>query len=73
MNKNSFKNKEELIEISFKKGFEKLNSKILLEDDFNKLRGTNLRTIKNLISHYQITNNKDPQKLYINKFIFQKR
>ena len=73
VNKNSFKNKEELIEISFKKGFEKLNSKILLEDDFNKLRGTNLRTIKNLISHYQITNNKDSSKNSILINLFFKR
>ena len=31
VNKNTFKNKEELINIAFKKGFEKLNNKILLE------------------------------------------
>jgi len=30
INKNTFKNKEELINIAFRKGFEKLNSKILL-------------------------------------------
>ena len=34
VNKNTFKNKEELINIAFKKGFEKLNSKILLEKDY---------------------------------------
>ena len=32
VNKNTFKNKEELINIAFKKGFEKLNNKILLEE-----------------------------------------
>ena len=62
VNKNTFKNKEELIDISFKKGFEKLNSKILLEEDFNKLKGTSLRTIKNLISHYQIVKNNENSK-----------
>ena len=59
INKNSFKNKEELINIAFKKGFEKLNSKILLEKDFIKTKNTNLRIIKNLISHYQIVKNND--------------
>ncbi len=59
INKNSFKNKEELINIAFKKGFEKLNSKILLEKDFIKTKDTNLRIIKNLISHYQIVKNND--------------
>ena len=59
INKNSFKNKEELINIAFKKGFEKLNSKILLEKDFVKTKNTNLRIIKNLISHYQIVKNND--------------
>ena len=32
INKNDYKNKDELINIAFKKGFEKLNSKILLEE-----------------------------------------
>ena len=59
VNKNAFKNKEELINIAFKKGFEKLNSKILLEKDFKRLKNTNLRNIKNLVSHYQIVKNKD--------------
>ncbi len=54
VNKNSYKNKEELINIAFKKGFEKLNNKILLEEDYLKIKNTSLRTIKNLVSHYQI-------------------
>ena len=54
VNKNTFKNKEELINIAFKKGFEKLNSKILLEKDYYKIKDTSLRTIRNLVSHYQI-------------------
>ncbi len=59
VNKNSFKNKEELINIAFKKGFEKLNSKILLEDDYIKIKNTSLGNIKNLVSHYQIVKNED--------------
>ena len=38
VNKNSFKNKEELINIAFRKGFEKLNNKILLEKDYIKTK-----------------------------------
>ena len=34
INKNAYKNKEELINIAFRKGFEKLNNKILLERDY---------------------------------------
>ena len=36
VDKNTYKNKEELINIAFKKGFEKLNYKILLEKDYAK-------------------------------------
>ena len=61
VNKNSFKNKEELINIAFKKGFEKLNSKILLEKDFTQTKNTSLRVIKNLVSHYQIVKNNNEE------------
>ena len=61
VNKNSFKNKEELINIAFKKGFEKLNSKILLEKDFTLTKNTSLRVIKNLVSHYQIVKNNNEE------------
>ncbi len=57
VNKDSFKNKEELINIAFKKGFEKLNNKILLEKDYTNTKSTSLRIIKNLVSHYQIVKN----------------
>ena len=45
VNKNSFKNKEELINIAFKKGFEKLNSKILLEDDYIKIKNMRMHDL----------------------------
>ena len=61
VNKDSFKNKEELINIAFKKGFEKLNSKILLEKDFTQTKNTSLRVIKNLVSHYQIVKNNNEE------------
>ncbi len=59
VNKNTYKNKEELINIAFQKGFEKLNSKILLEKDYAKTKNISLKNIKNLVSHYQIVKNKD--------------
>ena len=62
VDKNIYKNKEELINIAFKKGFEKLNNKILLEKDYIKIKNTSLKEIKNLVSHYQIIKNKDIQK-----------
>ena len=61
VNKNTYKNKEELINIAFKKGFKKLNNKILLEEDYLTIKNTSLREIKNLVSHYQIIKNKDPK------------
>ncbi len=59
VNKNSFENKEELINIAFRKGFEKLNNKILLEKDYLKTKNISLRIIKNLVSYYQIVKNDD--------------
>ena len=59
INKNAYKNKEELINIAFRKGFEKLNNKILLERDYKKQENISLRNIKNLVSHYRIIKNKD--------------
>ena len=57
VNKDSFKNKEELINTAFKKGFDKLNNKILLEKDYLKTKKISLNIIKNLVSHYQIVKN----------------
>ena len=73
VNKNSFKNKAELIDIAFKQGFEKLNKKILLEKDFNKLKNTNLGAIKNLVSHYQMTNDSELSENSIMMNLFFKR
>ena len=64
--KKNYNNNEDLTNDAFKKGFEKLNKKILLNKDFQKIEKTSLKTIKNLISHYQILNSKDDIK---NEFI----
>ena len=59
INKKTYKNNKDLTDIAFTQGFIKLNKKILLEKDFKKIKNTNIKTIKNLISHYQILNNKN--------------
>ena len=59
VNKNTFKNNKELINIAFRKGFEKLNRKILLEKDYLKTTKISLKNIKNLVSHYQIVKSVD--------------
>ena len=74
MVKKNYKSNEELTNNAFRKGFEKLNRKILLEKDFKKIQSTNLNTIKNLISHYQILKNIDNSEENITEFnIFFKR
>ena len=60
LNKEFSKNKEKLANEAFKKGFEKLTNRLLLEKDYKKIANTRLNEIKNLISYYQIAiNNED--------------
>ena len=59
MIKKNYNNNDDLTNDAFKKGFKKLNKKILLDKDFKKIEKTSLKTIKNLISHYQILNSND--------------
>ena len=71
---NSYKNKDGLINLAFKKGFEKLNKRILLREDYQKVENTNIRRIKNLVSHYQIIKNDLNQNLqFISVNVFFKR
>jgi hypothetical protein len=65
INNSSIKNRQELINKSFKKGFIKLNQKILLKKDFEKVKNTDLKTIKNLISHYQIQKKNNQENINI--------
>ena len=53
--KENSKNKEEMINKAFKKAFDKLINRLLLEEDYKKISNTNLDQIKKLISYYQIT------------------
>ena len=46
----------ELANKAIKKGFNSLLSKILLNEDINKLSDLNFSSIKQLVTYYQITN-----------------
>ncbi len=56
------KNKEKTTNLAFQKGFKKLASRLLLEEDFKKISTTNLNEIKKLISYYQVKNIKKNKK-----------
>ncbi len=47
-------NKQKSINEAFKKGFDKLTYRLLLEDDYKKYRSLDLTKIKELVSHYQV-------------------
>ena len=57
--KENSKNEDEMINKAFKKAFDKLINRLLLEDDYKKLSNTNLDQIKKLISYYQITRHEE--------------
>ena len=74
MVKKNYNNIDDLTNDAFRKGFKKLNKKILLDKDFKKIEKTNLKAIKNLISHYQILNNNEKiENEFIEFNIFFKR
>ncbi len=50
---------EDLANKAIKKGYEELIDKILLEDEKRKLSNLNLSEIKQLVSYYQVSNDKD--------------
>ena len=54
VNTETKQNREELLNIAFKKGFQKLVKKILLKKDEQEVLKTNLEEIKKLVSTYQI-------------------
>ena len=59
INKDSSKSREQLLNLSFKKGFNKLINKILINKDIDIVLKTSLTEIKNLVSTYQIIEEKD--------------
>ena len=54
INKETYKNKEELVNKAFQKAFDLLINRLLLEEDYKKILSTNPAEIKKLISYYQI-------------------
>ena len=70
INEKFSKNKEKLANVAFRKGFEKLINRLLLEKDYQKILNTNLEEIKKLISYYQFTRNnkKNNDKSTVNIF-----
>ena len=61
ISKENSKNKQKLISDAFKKAFDELINRLLLEEDYKRLSGIDLGQIKKLISYYQIVN-KDEKK-----------
>ena len=75
INKENSQNKEKLVFEAFKKGFEKLINRLLLEKDYKRVISTDLKDIKKLISYYQIKDleeNKD-KKISVNIFFDKDR
>jgi len=68
--KETSQNKQKLTNLAFQKGFIKLTSRLLLEEDYKKISTTNLNDIKELISYYQVKNIKKDKKNYVNYNIF---
>ena len=56
ISKENSKNREELVKRAFKKSFDELINRLLLQEDHRKVSNINLEEIKKLISHYQIIN-----------------
>ena len=53
---------DELANQAIKKGFDRLITKILLKEDFNKLSNLNFTVIKQLVIYYQISETSEKQK-----------
>ena len=68
ISKESYKNRDLLINQVFKQGFSKLIERLLLEKDYKKLSDISIEEIKKLISHYQIINPDNKQNNTYYKF-----
>ena len=71
ISKETSKNKEKLISYAFKKAFDELINRLLLEEDYKRISKTNLEQIRKLISYYQIISeneNKENNNVKINVF-----
>ena len=76
INKESYKNTQNLANLAFKKAFLKLSDRVLLEKDYKKISQTNLLQIKELISYYQIITPEEDENtkfIKVNVFFDQKK
>ena len=73
INKENSVNKEILVNKAFSKGFDKLINRLLLEKDYKNLENTNLKQIKELISHYQLIDLDKEKKIKFNIFFDKDR
>lgn len=66
--------KEEQLDYAFKVGFEELVKKIVVQKDLKEALNVNLNDIKNLVSSYQIVENKKKdQKIFVNLLFDRER
>ncbi len=63
ISKENSKNKEKLVSKAFKKAFDELTNRLLLEEDYKRLSDINLEQIKRLISYYQIMNESEKKEI----------
>ena len=49
-------NRDKLVTLAFKKAFDQLTNRLLLEKDYRNVSSTSLTDIKKLISYYQVKN-----------------
>ena len=71
VNKEKSNKNENLVNLAFKKAFNDLSKRLLLDKDFERISTSNLELIKSLISYYQITEPKKKDKkdfIYVNVF-----
>ena len=55
VNKEKSNKNENLVNLAFKKAFNDLSKRLLLDKDYERISTSNLELIKSLISYYQIT------------------
>ena len=71
------KNKREIVNQSFKKGFDELVKRLLLENDYRRINKIDLNQIKELISYYQIitpnTKINENKNIIVNVFFDKKK
>ena len=71
VNKEKSNKNENLVNLAFKKAFNDLSKRLLLDKDYERISTSNLELIKSLISYYQITEPKKKDKkdfIYVNVF-----